>query len=231
MKLVLEQTQQGSSYEVSVSAEGVEELKRKVKIKGEKKEAILTLRQKPSQYISCLELQRRLLTLKTNIMNPRLHAFLSTFSLELDGIEKVAVGSSLRSLKLKRTIESRANRVMRTASAAAKPCQGDSSEFYLITGNFLTRRSIKLISYKVLKLKNIKKDGYTCFQHQEQYEHDGPVVTRSQEGQRSQDDDKRLCLVDDLKDTSSSLKSMITTTFHKLKIEVKDYELKTIVKA
>ncbi|GJU63002.1 hypothetical protein Tco_1244837 [Tanacetum coccineum] len=163
MKLVLEQTQQGSSYEVSVSAEGVEELKRKVKIKGEKKEDILTLRQKPSQYISCLELQRRLLTLKTNIIEPR--------------------------------------------------------------------RSIKLILYKVLKLKNIKKDGYTCFQHQEQYEHDGPVVTRLQEGQRSQDDDNRLCLVDDLKDTSSSLKSMITTTFHKLKIEVKDYELKTKVKA
>ncbi|GKC33796.1 hypothetical protein Tco_1046180 [Tanacetum coccineum] len=31
------------SYEVSVSAEGVEELKRKVKIKDEKKEALLTL--------------------------------------------------------------------------------------------------------------------------------------------------------------------------------------------
>ncbi|GJT04138.1 hypothetical protein Tco_0838600 [Tanacetum coccineum] len=44
MELVLEQTQQGTSYEVSVSAEGVEELKRKVKIKGEKKEALLTLR-------------------------------------------------------------------------------------------------------------------------------------------------------------------------------------------
>ncbi|GKB15997.1 integrase, catalytic region, zinc finger, CCHC-type containing protein [Tanacetum coccineum] len=42
MELVLEQTQQGTSYEVSVSAEGVEELKRKVKIKGEKKEALLT---------------------------------------------------------------------------------------------------------------------------------------------------------------------------------------------
>ncbi|GKA35423.1 hypothetical protein Tco_0721914 [Tanacetum coccineum] len=49
MELVLEQTQQGSSYEVSVSAEGVEELKRKVKIKGEKKEALLTLRQKPGR--------------------------------------------------------------------------------------------------------------------------------------------------------------------------------------
>ncbi|GJW60932.1 hypothetical protein Tco_0110267 [Tanacetum coccineum] len=46
MELVLEQTQQGTSYEVLVSAEGVEELKRKVKKKGEKKEALLTLRQK-----------------------------------------------------------------------------------------------------------------------------------------------------------------------------------------
>ncbi|GJU79576.1 hypothetical protein Tco_1281941, partial [Tanacetum coccineum] len=46
MELVLERTQQGTSYEVSVRTEGVEELKRKVKIKGEKKETLLTLRQK-----------------------------------------------------------------------------------------------------------------------------------------------------------------------------------------
>ncbi|GJU21247.1 hypothetical protein Tco_1154589 [Tanacetum coccineum] len=58
MELELEQTQQGTSYEVSVSAEEVEELKRKVKTKGEKKEALLTLRQKPGQYICCLESQR-----------------------------------------------------------------------------------------------------------------------------------------------------------------------------
>nr|GEV36673.1 putative reverse transcriptase domain-containing protein [Tanacetum cinerariifolium] len=44
MELVLEQTQQGTRYEISVSTEKVEELKRKVKIKGEKKEALLTLR-------------------------------------------------------------------------------------------------------------------------------------------------------------------------------------------
>ncbi|GJR65608.1 hypothetical protein Tco_0011673 [Tanacetum coccineum] len=50
MELVLEQTQQGASHEVSVSTEGVEELKRKVKIKGEKKEALLTLRQKPERF-------------------------------------------------------------------------------------------------------------------------------------------------------------------------------------
>ncbi|GKB28108.1 hypothetical protein Tco_0867509 [Tanacetum coccineum] len=42
-ELTLEQTQQGVSDEVLVSIEGVEELKRKVKIKGEKKEALLTL--------------------------------------------------------------------------------------------------------------------------------------------------------------------------------------------
>ncbi|GKB25142.1 hypothetical protein Tco_0864543 [Tanacetum coccineum] len=53
MELVLEQTQQGTSYEVSVSTEGVEELKRKVKINGEKKQALLTPRQKPGQYICC----------------------------------------------------------------------------------------------------------------------------------------------------------------------------------
>nr|GFB28230.1 hypothetical protein [Tanacetum cinerariifolium] len=46
MELVLEQNQQGTSYEVSVSTKVVEELKRKVKIKGEKKEALLTLRKK-----------------------------------------------------------------------------------------------------------------------------------------------------------------------------------------
>ncbi|GJR96103.1 ribonuclease H-like domain-containing protein [Tanacetum coccineum] len=47
MELVLEQTQQGTSYEVSVSVEGVEELKRKVKIKSKKEKGLLTLRQKP----------------------------------------------------------------------------------------------------------------------------------------------------------------------------------------
>ncbi|GJZ66261.1 hypothetical protein Tco_0622957 [Tanacetum coccineum] len=41
MELVLEHTQQGTSNEVSVNTEGVEELKRNVKIKGEKKAALL----------------------------------------------------------------------------------------------------------------------------------------------------------------------------------------------
>ncbi|GKE82507.1 hypothetical protein Tco_1552507, partial [Tanacetum coccineum] len=66
MELVLEQTQQGTSYEVLVSAEGVEELKRKVKIKGEKKEALLTLRQKPEH-----QSDTQVITLKMeNLLEP-----------------------------------------------------------------------------------------------------------------------------------------------------------------
>ena len=53
MELELELTQQGSSHDVSVSTEGVEELKRIVRIKGVNKEALHTLRQKPGQYIYC----------------------------------------------------------------------------------------------------------------------------------------------------------------------------------
>nr|GEY83304.1 hypothetical protein [Tanacetum cinerariifolium] len=55
MELVLEQTQQGTSYEISISDERVEELKRKVKIEGEKKEALITLRQKPVKMEILLE--------------------------------------------------------------------------------------------------------------------------------------------------------------------------------
>ncbi|GJS85118.1 hypothetical protein Tco_0751659 [Tanacetum coccineum] len=54
------------------------------------------------------------------------------------------------------------------------------------------------MSDEVLKLKKFKKDDYISFQDQEKYEHVGPKVTSSQEGKRSQDDDKRLDLADDL---------------------------------
>nr|GFC90919.1 hypothetical protein [Tanacetum cinerariifolium] len=42
IELILEHTQQGISHEVLVTTEGVEEIKRNVKIKGKKKEALLT---------------------------------------------------------------------------------------------------------------------------------------------------------------------------------------------
>ncbi|GJT52380.1 putative reverse transcriptase domain-containing protein [Tanacetum coccineum] len=71
MELVLEQTQQGTSYEVSVSAEGVEELKRKVKIKGEKKEALLTLRQKPDSILQAGNPVKEIL-LKLNLHDHRI---------------------------------------------------------------------------------------------------------------------------------------------------------------
>ncbi|GJZ13137.1 hypothetical protein Tco_0548367 [Tanacetum coccineum] len=117
---------------------------------------------------------------------------------------------------------------MRTASTAAKPCQEDSSEFYLITGSIYTdqRGTVRIL-----------KDGGEGMSMSVQ-------CHKYHKMAKSQDDETRLCLVDDLKvlkitlsqtsqdkGTSSSLKSKITTTIHKLKIEVKDYELRTKDKA
>ncbi|GKC27003.1 hypothetical protein Tco_1034297 [Tanacetum coccineum] len=62
IELAPELIQQGGSNEVSVSIEGVVELKRKVKIKGEKKEALLTLRQKPAGSIHMLSVTPKLLS-------------------------------------------------------------------------------------------------------------------------------------------------------------------------
>ncbi|GJT96175.1 SGNH hydrolase-type esterase domain-containing protein [Tanacetum coccineum] len=72
MKLVLEQTQEGTSYEVSVSAKGVKELKRKVKIKGEKKEALLTLRQKPERFDTSAGNPIKEILLKLNLPDHRI---------------------------------------------------------------------------------------------------------------------------------------------------------------
>ncbi|GJX78393.1 hypothetical protein Tco_0325204 [Tanacetum coccineum] len=142
-----------------------------------------------------------------------------------------------------RTLSTLRRSGLRTASTVAKPCQGDSSEFYLITSTGIPVKEILL----KLNLPDhwILKDGgedalLKLFKitYQERYEHVGPNVASSQDGET------RLCLVDDLKvfkitishsrqdkGTSSSLKSMITTSNHKLMIKVKDYELKTKVKA
>ncbi|GKB65156.1 hypothetical protein Tco_0921342 [Tanacetum coccineum] len=76
-ELALEQTQQGVSDEVLVIIEGVEERKRIVRIKGEKKEALHTLsRHGPSDAMH---------------NPPQL--------LKIVDIEKVAISSNLRSLK------------------------------------------------------------------------------------------------------------------------------------
>ncbi|GKE37901.1 hypothetical protein Tco_1461306 [Tanacetum coccineum] len=99
-------------------------------------------------------------------------------------------------------------------------------------------------SDEVLKLKNFKKDAALKFfklTHQEMYKHVGLEVTSSQDGKvnKMAKRDYAWLMVSRCsrshsrqdKETSSSLKSMITTLIHKLMIEVKDYELKTKVKS
>ncbi|GJY59921.1 hypothetical protein Tco_0459813 [Tanacetum coccineum] len=52
--------------------------------------------------------------------------------------------------------------------------------------------TIANIKQALRQLKNIKKDGYKCFQDEERYEHVGPKVTSPQEGKRLQDDGEMM---------------------------------------
>ncbi|GJU03440.1 RuvB-like protein 1 [Tanacetum coccineum] len=112
MELVLEQTQQGTSYDVSVSAEGVEELKRKFKIKGEKKEALLTLRQKSERFDTSAGNPVKEILLKLNLPDHMLILMDSkvkmVFSCEREcgGVDAAGTGAPFRKKLLNReTIE------------------------------------------------------------------------------------------------------------------------------
>ncbi|GJU16601.1 hypothetical protein Tco_1144567 [Tanacetum coccineum] len=168
MELVLEQTQQGTSHEVSVSTEGVD-----------------TSTVRITMMIANIEESR--------------HRPIDT--------EKVAVCSSLRSLKPKCTIESRAKR---SSINLIRTLLHMIPKYHNEDGN-PARANIKqaLGSHK-------DGDGVILFQDQEKYEHDGPQDTRPQDGERSQDDDQRLDLADDLKKAQDDISSLNTS--HKTKI-------------
>nr|GEW99330.1 retrotransposon protein, putative, unclassified [Tanacetum cinerariifolium] len=72
-------------------------------------------------------------------------------------------------------------------------------------GNSWSRKSpIHTCSYPtdiLLKLKNFKKYDFTSFQDKERYEHVDLKITSTQDGKRSQYDDKRLYLAGDLRMT------------------------------
>ncbi|GKD46502.1 hypothetical protein Tco_1271147 [Tanacetum coccineum] len=123
----------------------------------------------------------------------------------------------------------------RTASAAVKPCQGDSLEFYLMTGSNLDggsswSKTSQIYSHMLIldQHKTSRKMTIQAFKMKKTYEHVGPKVTSTQEGKILQDDDMRLYSADDLKKlkdhmqvklegTSTSLKSKDHYTYHKMK--------------
>ncbi|GKC48951.1 hypothetical protein Tco_1071696, partial [Tanacetum coccineum] len=75
---------------------------------------------------------------------------------------------------------------LRTASIAAKPCQGDSSKFYLITGN----------------LQHSFRNSDACYHDPEKCEHAGPKVTTSHGGNTTTRMIWRFTVADDLKECS-----------------------------
>ncbi|GKB27735.1 ribonuclease H-like domain-containing protein [Tanacetum coccineum] len=139
---------------------------------------------------------------------------------EIADIEKVAICSSLRLSNNKYALIETFRVIL--FSIHSDEWKSFHSQHKRALRNFRYYDTARLPSSdKVLKLKNFKKDDYSSFQDQEKYEHVGLKITSTQDGKRSQDDDKRLCLADDLKEaqvhvqvklkgTSSSLKSKIT---------------------
>ncbi|GJS95250.1 hypothetical protein Tco_0802218 [Tanacetum coccineum] len=112
----------------------------------------------------------------------------------------------------------------------------DSKEYIKMD---MERRSVK-----VKELREICIITAFKLSNQEWYEHVGQKTTSSQDGKvyKMAKRDYAWLMISSCsrshfsqtsqdKGTSSSLKSNITTTIHKFKIEVKDYELKTKVKA
>ncbi|GJZ89636.1 hypothetical protein Tco_0661418 [Tanacetum coccineum] len=113
--------------------------------------------------------------------------------------------------------------ILRTASAAVKPCQRYSLKFYLITGSIYTDIPddfmkaqvnvsrltadcpiliiVTFLSDQEIQIKNFKN----TFQGSIKYEHVGLEVTRSKDGGKiNNDDDVRLNLANDLKEISRS---------------------------
>ncbi|GJY62254.1 hypothetical protein Tco_0462911 [Tanacetum coccineum] len=206
MELVLEQTQQGTSYEVSVSAEGVEELKRKVKIKGEKKEAILTLRQKPEH-----QSDTQVITMKMEILLEPTSNKLMVEHAEFDESNTYVLD------------------IFDTSS-------GSHVKDILLKLNLPDHRFTKRWSWsdKVVKLKNFKKDAplkLFKFTNQERYEHVGLKVTSLQDGEKRLclvDDLKKFKITFML---SQRYKSKPKVKNHYINSQVNDYELKTKVKS
>ncbi|GKB19756.1 hypothetical protein Tco_0853679 [Tanacetum coccineum] len=149
-------------------------------------------------------------------------------------------------MKMEILLEPTSNKLMVGRSSRIRRILKDGGEVKEFQRSFRHSDTERLSrSDEVLKLKNFKKDAaLKLFKstNQERYEHVGPEVTSSQDGEvyKMAKGDYAWLMISrssrshsyiQVNGTSSSLKSMITTSIHKLMNEVKDYELKTKVKA
>ncbi|GJW81300.1 hypothetical protein Tco_0145275 [Tanacetum coccineum] len=140
-------------------------------------------------------------------------------------IEKEAISSSLRLLKSNVhyrsdtyviTMKMEILPVSTSNITAIEQAEYDESNTYVLerfnttAGNPIKETLLKLsLPDHRLILKDLKIHINMDMENQEKYEHVGPKVTSTQDGKRSQDDDKRLCLVDDIKKLKITYKSSL----------------------
>ncbi|GJW98297.1 hypothetical protein Tco_0180105 [Tanacetum coccineum] len=80
-----------------------------------------------------------------------------------------------------------------------------------------------LLKWPSIKVKELQEQSIQVFQDQERYKHVGPQDTRSQDGEKPQDDDQRLDLADDLTEAQVHISSTITS--HKTKNTTSMYKI------
>ncbi|GJX17483.1 hypothetical protein Tco_0218315 [Tanacetum coccineum] len=92
-------------------------------------------------------------------------------------------------------------RVLRIIFVIFPEHQSDTQSIHSDDGNRSQTRPHQLALRGSVKISRKALQGrlFDSFQDKEKCEHVGPIVTRSQEGIRLQDDEKRLCLVNDIK--------------------------------
>nr|GEV23130.1 hypothetical protein [Tanacetum cinerariifolium]GEV88728.1 hypothetical protein [Tanacetum cinerariifolium] len=118
---------------------------------------------------------------KVNRMNPA-NELTDAFEKPFESMGFNSLVHSLRALSTLRRSD------LRTASAAAKPCQGDSLELYLITGSIYTdqRETVVLATLFNENLQHSFRNSDACYYDQEKCGHAGPKVITSQEGNTPQ---------------------------------------------
>ncbi|GJT98450.1 hypothetical protein Tco_1093968 [Tanacetum coccineum] len=179
MELVLEHTQQGISYEVSVEMGPTYAVSDFTWLIADIEAQVSwnpVIRGKPPFPLKILK-GSCFISHRDSIQ------FISSLYSELDDMKSGFLNSLVHSLCALSTLRRSS---LRTASTAAKPCQGDSSPFYLITGRNSRR------------FRN--SDEYN--HDPEKCEHVGPKVTTSHGGNNTTRMIWRFTVADDLKECS-----------------------------
>ncbi|GJU15372.1 putative reverse transcriptase domain-containing protein [Tanacetum coccineum] len=121
------------------------------------------------------------------------------------GIARISEGYLSITVKMEILLEPTSNKILvHIKMEMVSSCSG--KDMFITTYSYLTNTFKEIMKAQAYVSKLI-------FQDQERYEHAGPQDTRPQDGERSQDDDQRLDLADDLKKAQDHISTMLNANY------------------